>query len=586
MGVAVGTLRGVAVPPVFPRPRHLEVTGPTGDARERSITQDPTLPVQGYRLQVTPEGADVRHADTAGLRHARHTLAQLAAAPDLPALVVRDHPDLVRRGFMLDISRDRVPTRATLDWLVEVLAELRYDHLELYVEHTYAYAGQEVVWRDASPVTADDLRWLDDRCTTAGIELVANQNTFGHMERWLRHDVHRWRAECPDGATDPFSGKPMAPTTLAPTAENAAFAAALVQEQAAAIRSTTVHIGADEPFELGQGVSAARVAAKGRPAVYLEHLIRIAEPLLAEGREVLFWGDVLRRHPELVARLPDGLVPVVWHYDAPSEEPGLVGSLPDEVLADLGLPEGFHRGFAAHLRSVVETGREHWVAPGTSSWNSLVGRWDEARPNLLDAATAGVASGASGYLVTDWGDNGHLQPLIVSLLPIVYGAGVAWCASTNAEVDVTPVVDRLAGRAGLGALLVEVGSWHRVAGIQTANSSPLFGAIDPGRPVPLVGRGEPQALTTLLGRVEAAVADAEAVGRPDLLAAVRLARQGAWRLARRAGVDLVPSLEALAADLEDVRHLYREAWLSTSRPGGLEDSLRHLPGSRDGRGER
>src|SRR5690606_40912645 len=47
--------------------------------------------------------------------------------------------------------------------------------------------------------------------------------------------------------------------------------------------------------------------------------------------------------------------------------------------SDLGLPEGFHRGFAAHLRSVVDTGREHWVAPGTSSWNSLVGRWAEAR---------------------------------------------------------------------------------------------------------------------------------------------------------------------------------------------------------------
>jgi hexosaminidase len=544
---------------------------------ERSVVLDPDLPRQGYVLEVTPGGTDVQHADEAGLRFARHTLGQLAAAEACPALVVRDHPDLARRGFMLDVSRDRVPTLATLDWLVGVLAELRYDHLELYVEHTFAYEGQEVVWGAASPLTRDELGWLDARCAAAGIELVANQNTFGHMERWLRHDAHRWRAECPGGATSPFTGRPMPPATLAPTVENAAFAAALVQEQAAALASTTVHIGADEPFELGQGVSAPRVAAEGRPAVYLEHLLRIAEPLLDEGHQVLFWGDVLRRHPALVARLPEGLVPVVWHYDAPSEDPGLLGALPEDVLADLGLPDGFHRGFAAHLRSVVETGREHWVAPGTSSWNSVVGRWTEARPNLLDAATAGVASGASGLLLTDWGDNGHLQPLVVSLLPIVYAAGVAWCADTNADVDVTPVVDRVGDRPGLGALLADLGALHQVAGIQTANSSPLFGALDPGRPVPLVGRGVPQALAELVERLEAALDEAASLGRLDLVAAVRLARHGGWRLARRGGVELGPTGGAARADLEEIRRLHEEAWLATSRPGGLEDSLRHLP---------
>jgi hypothetical protein len=577
----------VAHPPsVFPRPRHLEVTGHAGRPVERSVAHDPGLPPQGYVLEVSAEGADVRHADEAGLRFARHTLGQLAAADVCPALVVHDHPDLARRGFMLDVSRDRVPTRPTLEWLVGVLAELRFDHLELYVEHTFAYEGQEVVWEAASPLTAEDLRWLDDRCAAAGIELVANQNTFGHMERWLRHDLHRWRAECPEGATSPFSGRPMPPATLAPTADNAAFAAALVQEQAAVLRSSTVHIGADEPFELGQGASAARVAAEGRPAVYVEHLVRIATPLLAEGREVLFWGDVLRRHPELVARLPEGLVPVVWHYDAPSEDPGLVGALPEEVLADLGLPPGFHRGFAAHLASVVETGREHWVAPGTSSWNSVVGRWDEARPNLLDAATAGLQSGATGLLLTDWGDNGHLQPLVVSLLPIAFGAGVAWCASANADVDVAPVVDRLAGQAGLGALLAELGSLHRVPGIQTANGSPVFGALDPGRPLPLVGRGEPRALLDLVGRLDAALEAAESLGRLDLLAAVRLARHGAWRLARRGGVEGIPTGDAVRADLEEVRRLHEDAWLATSRPGGLADSLRHLPDPRAERGDR
>lgn len=567
-------------PTVFPRPRQLEVTGPVGSAVERSATLDPGLPRQGYELDVGPEGTQVRHADEAGLRYARQTLQQLAAADELPALAVRDHPDHQVRGYMLDVSRDRVPTRATLAWLVEVLGALRYDHLELYVEHTYAYEGHELVWGEASPLTPDDLRWLDDLCRSHGIELVANQNTFGHMERWLRHDVHRWRAECPDGATNPFTGRPMAPTTLAPTVENAAFAAKLVREQAAHVRSPMVHVGADEPFELGQGVSAAAVAARGRAEVYVEHLVRIVRPLLADGRPVLFWGDVLRRHPELVGPLPDGLVPVVWHYDPPAEDPGLLGGLPPAVLADLGLPDDFHRGFVAHLRSVVEAGRTHWVAPGTSTWNSVVGRWPDARANLLDAAQAGLASGAQGFLVTDWGDNGHLQPLIVSLLPLAYGAGVAWCEAANRDVDVTGEVDRVAGRPGLGALLAELGAVHEASGVATVNGSPIFAALDPSRPLPLVGRGDPTGLREVVERLDAATERAAGIGPVELVAAVRLARHGAWRLARRGGVEVVTAATQ-RADLSETRRLQQEGWSATSRPGGLADSLRHLPDPAD-----
>ncbi len=579
---------------VFPEPRHVEKLPGAGSLDVRDVAVDRALPPQGYVVTIEAEGTTVRHADDAGLRWARSTLDQLAAAPSVQAMRITDHPDFTTRGFMLDVSRDRVPTNDTLAWLVGVLAALRYDHLELYMEHTYAYTGHEEVWRDASPLTADDLRWLDDACAAHGITLVANQNTFGHMERWLRHGVHRARAECPDGATSPFTGRPMPPTTLAPTPANARFALDLVRELTAAIRSPLVNIGADEPFELGQGASAAAVAERGRAAVYLEHLDRLIRPLVAEGHHVLFWGDVLRRHPELVAQLPaSGATAVVWNYEAPAAAPGLLGGLGPEVLDTLGLPDDAHLGFAAHVRSFVETGYPFWVAAGTSSWNSLVGRWTNARENVLDAALVGHAQGAGGFLLTDWGDNGHLQPLAVSLLPLVYGAGVAWCAATNAGRDITSVVDHLTAVPGLGALLADLGDMHLLSGVTTVNGSPLFGALDPTRPVPLIGRGEPaghratlDALASALDRLDDMRFPAPNEGpRPgsraqilvqELSAAVRLARQGAWRLARRAGVP-VPDDSTLAADRAACVDLQRDAWLASSRPGGLEDSLRHLP---------
>lgn len=572
---------------MFPEPRHVERRPGPGSLEVRSVGVDPSLPSQGYELLVSADGTVVRHRDAAGLGYARQTLAALDDGQPVRAQRIVDHPDFAHRGFMLDISRDRVPRYDTIVRLIAVLAELRYNHLELYMEHTFAYEGHELVWGDASPLTADELRDLDRRCADLGIELVANQNTFGHMERWLRHDLHRWRAECPDGATSPFTGRPMAPATLAPTADNAAFAVGLVRELAESVASEMVNIGADEPFELGQGVSAAAVAARGRAAVYLEHLNRLIGPLVADGRQVLFWGDVLRRHPELVAALPSGgATAVVWNYEAPSDEAGLLGALGPELLDALGLPDDAHLGFEAHARSYVETGYPFWVAAGTSGWNSLLGRWSNARANLLDAAMVGRRHGSEGFVVTDWGDNGHLQPLGVSLLPLAYGAGVAWCAATNAGRDVTGVVDRLTGVDGIGAVLAELGDVHEMPGVATINGSPLLGALDPTRPLALIGRGDPErhratasTLDGALDRLAGLAAGATGARWPiidELTVAARLARHGAWRLARRADADR-PDDAAMAADAAECVELHREIWLRTSRPGGLIDSLQHVP---------
>ena len=106
---------------------------------------------------------------------------------DIDALFVGE-PVFERRCYMLDVSRDRVPTLETLAWLIGILGRLRFNELQLYIEHTFTYQGHEVVWRDASAYTPQDLAAVKKLASKAGIELVANSNCFGHMERWLAHD--------------------------------------------------------------------------------------------------------------------------------------------------------------------------------------------------------------------------------------------------------------------------------------------------------------------------------------------------------------------------------------------------------------
>ena len=65
---------------------------------------------------------------------------------------------------MLDISRDKVPTMATLLALVDKFAGWKLNHVELYLEHTFAYRNHEEVWAQASPMTGEDILKIDAFC--------------------------------------------------------------------------------------------------------------------------------------------------------------------------------------------------------------------------------------------------------------------------------------------------------------------------------------------------------------------------------------------------------------------------------------
>ena len=102
---------------------------------------------QGYRISITPEICRIIAHDAAGSFYARQTLMQIRRQfpAALPCVQIEDWPDFPVRGVMLDISRCKVPTMATLMNLIDRLAEWKINHLQLYIEHTFAYAGHEEV---------------------------------------------------------------------------------------------------------------------------------------------------------------------------------------------------------------------------------------------------------------------------------------------------------------------------------------------------------------------------------------------------------------------------------------------------------
>ena len=143
--------------------------------------------LEGYALTIGKTGIEISFRQTPGLRAATATVRQLLRefGRNLPCLEIRDWPDFARRSVMLDVSRGCVPKLETLLDLAEKLSDLKINELQLYTEHTFAYKKYKSIWQVWGALTGDEILRLDAHCRELGIDLVPNQNSFGHLRYFL-----------------------------------------------------------------------------------------------------------------------------------------------------------------------------------------------------------------------------------------------------------------------------------------------------------------------------------------------------------------------------------------------------------------
>ena len=155
------------------------IPGPP-DARARADTRhrprapagalDPSLRPRATSCASRAEGVELVGGRRGGaLLRRGHAgpAARACTAGRSPSGAVRDHPDLPVRGVMLDISRDKVPTMDSLQALIDRLASLKVNQVQLYSEHTFAYRDHPEVHAAASPLDAEEIRQLDAFCRDA-----------------------------------------------------------------------------------------------------------------------------------------------------------------------------------------------------------------------------------------------------------------------------------------------------------------------------------------------------------------------------------------------------------------------------------
>ena len=554
-----------------------------GASGQVKLTLDPAIKrAEGYRLTISGEGIVIAGHDLAGAFYGVQTLRQLlqTRGATLPQMVIEDWPDFPARGVMHDISRGKVPTMDTLYELIDMLAGWKVNQFQLYMEHTFAYQQHRQVWQNASPMTAEEILALDDYCRQRHIDLVPNQNSFGHMEHWFQHPQYRHLAETDREFMAPW-GVLHPPSTLSPAVpESLSFLEGLYAELLPNFTGRMFNIGSDETFDLGLGRSKTLVEQKGKGRVYLDFLLEVRELAQAHDRTVQFWGDIINEYPELIPELPKDSVALEWGYEAGYDYLGKT-----EPYADAGIP--------------------FYVCPSTSSQRSILGRTDNCLANLREAAEQGLKNGAIGFLNTNWGDTlGWRRWFPVSYLGFAFGAAVSWAYAANTDLDVPLALDTfvfLDSAGVMGQLAYDLGNAYQEPGVLLHYNSFLYLlqiyslANLRERADILFRAGESQEnlfdddqlranlgssveyiaeLISRIGQSRMERPDADLVKR-EFRHMARMAQHGA----RRGLLQLSdPSLtrQSMRDEFAAIEAEYPVLWLARSRPGGMVDSLRLL----------
>lgn len=369
--------------------------------------KDASLEKEQHKINISSKNILVKYATAEGAFRAYTTLKQILSQKEndcVNFLEIYDYPNIENRGFMLDISRGKLPTLEYLKSFCDMLSDLKYNQLQLYMENfIYEYKNFPEYWKDTQPLTREEIRELDRYCKSLYINLVPVQNSFGHMYAWTQ------KPELSHLAISTNEGKPSA--TLNPFLDGSLELVDKIYDGLFEDFSSTVfNIGMDEPFELGINETKEECDKIGVGKAYTDYLVKVCE--LAHnkyGVVPMFFDDIVFKHPEQLDNIPDYAIVMQWGYET-------------------------EQHFDRNCRRLQERNLRYYVCPGTSTWSSITGRTNNAMVNIGMAAETGAYYGAEGFLLTDWGDGGHYQMPCVTYFPLVYGGAVSWnCGDHNME---------------------------------------------------------------------------------------------------------------------------------------------------------
>ena len=384
---------------------------------------------ESYKLFVEEREIRIEAHGVRGAFYAIQTLRQLFTEERVPCLAIEDKPDFAYRGFYHDITRGRVPTLETLKALVDRMVYLKMNSLQLYVEHTYPFEECREIAERYGSITPQELSELDAYCKERFVDFIPSLSTFGHMYEILRQEPYRHLRVLADfKETHNFRWERMRHHTINPEhPESLPLVRSLIGQYMPSFTSDYFNICCDETFDLEESLGDRA------GALYVDFVKKIISEVKSHGKTPMMWADILEKHPETIAELPEDTVFLSWDYSNTVEKEKI------ERISALGRPQ--------------------IVCPGTSTWSNLCESLPISEDNIGRMAEFGYACGAIGVLNTNWGDLGNPCSLALADFGLTWGAEKSWSVGTEKGGAFYENIEHLVyKKSGAVALLKQIGA--------------------------------------------------------------------------------------------------------------------------------
>lgn len=367
------------------------------------LSMNQSLGPEEYTLVITPSGIEIQGGNDAAILYGVQTLRQIVSQKGaiVPCLEIKDYPAIANRGFYHDVTRGRIPTLSYLKSLADKLSYYKMNQLQLYVEHSYLFQDFTEIWRDDTPLTAEEIMELDQYCRLLNIELVPSLSTFGHLFKLLNSKTYRHLCELEDYNNEfSFLDRMRHHTIDVSNKESIGLIKKMIDEFLPLFSSSHFNLCADETFDLGKGRSKSLAEKEGIKNMYVGYVKELCQYLISKGKRPMFWGDIICGYPELINTLPKEVICLNWGYLPEQRE--------DET-------EILHKA-----------GATQYLCPGVAGWNMFINLLEASYKNITRMSGYAMKYKALGFLNTDWGDFGHVNHPEFSTAGMIYGAAFSW----------------------------------------------------------------------------------------------------------------------------------------------------------------
>jgi len=349
---------------------------------------------EAYRLTIDGNGVQIAGRSSAAVYYGVETLLQLvdgtASAASFPRVRIADWPTLAYRATLVDVgSEGPMCTVEQVKKQIDLLARFKANQYFFYSEANIELDGYPLLNPDAR-FSKDQVREIISYARQRHIDVVPAVELYGHLHDLFRIERYSDLADFPHGG----EFNPENPKTSSLLED-------WIGQIADLFPSPFVDIGFDETFAIEK---AADRAGPGVTPVklFIRQLNGVANLFRKRGKQVMAYGDIMVKFPDIISQLPPGLIALAWYYD-PGHDPE----------------------YKRWLDPLVAHHVPHMVVPGVSSWSEIAPDFDMTFANVDTWLTAGRKSGALGMVNTVWTDDGQVL-LQMSWPGFAYGVAAAW----------------------------------------------------------------------------------------------------------------------------------------------------------------